>query len=136
MNISSLRTKPEELQNMNIVFLKGVDSKSPQLCAMGWTEDGPHEDGEAIVLKEPLYCMLQQQQAPNQPPQITIGFIAPPLGVPAKSEFFEYAHVAIYEGVTTVAAKYIEFLIFARSKNLNIATCLLQDPSLKPAAKP
>jgi len=97
---------------MNHVVLRGISEKYPHLCVIGWVEDMPHfEEGTAAFLNEPLFFVNTTSEASKQ---IELSFLMPEHQVPMTVEFFEYTKVEIYEGVTTLAAAYINMLLNAR----------------------
>lgn len=106
-----IRLPPQELQNMNIVILKGVSEKYGNLCAIGWVEDKPHDDSEAVTLHEPLYFVNTTLEGGAA---ITLSFIPTEHQVPMTSEFFTFTKVEIYEGITSIAVAYISMLEQAR----------------------
>lgn len=110
------RNKPEELQSMNVVVLRGISEKDHRLCAMGWVEDKPHDGESAVALQEPLY-FYPVHSAPGATvgkEPVKIAFLPPEYGVPASAEFFEYTRIDIYEGIHALAICYIEALVKAR----------------------
>ena len=106
-----IRISKVELNNMNIVILKGVHEKIPLLSAIGWVEDKPHEDAEAIVLNEPLYFVNTTPEGAREP---QISFLPLEYSLPMQEEFFEYTRVTTFEGITSTAEMYINTIMQAR----------------------
>lgn len=107
------RPVPQDLQSMKIVLLRGITPAYPNICAIGWVEDQPHETDEAATLHETLYFVNTSTGGDY----ITLSFLPPEHGVPWITEFFEYTKLEIFEGVTNLAVAYIENLLIFRSRS-------------------
>jgi hypothetical protein len=90
---------------MNIIVVHVVVENRKDICAIGWAEDKPHDGESAVLLNEPLYCIFNGPQ---------IRFVGPSWGLPCSTEIFEYTRLDVYEGITALAALYIQHVLKAR----------------------
>lgn len=123
-SIARLRLEAQELQNMHIVVVHGVRDDMKDVCAIGWVEDKPHDEGEAVILNEPLYCVYKGAQ---------LRFIGPSWGLPLSTEIFEYTKVDVYEGITKIAATYIQHVLKAREYVPQIDAGFIPETAVAPA---
>jgi hypothetical protein len=113
------RNTPQELQNMKVALIHGIDDDRKGLCVMGWFED--ELTGENMVgnirLYEPLFCQIDLPAQPDQNGQRrpqALHVHTPPNGVPEYGEYNSFYKVEVFEGISAFAGQYISTLQIAR----------------------
>ena len=107
------------LENKDHIVVYGVDDEWPELCVIGWVEDGgPHQADEAVIVNEPLYFEYTTKDIPSF---AEMSFIYPKCEVPLAIELFTFGSIVTYEGKSHTARQYHVKLNAARALTVSSA---------------